>query len=96
MRIVRLASLVSLIFTTDLTAQTPPPVAIAQRLDTPQARVIVATLQPHAPVNARTGHATDRVLVYLDDGAMTSTVDGRATRIEFHRGDVRGRPARGP
>jgi hypothetical protein len=91
----RLSALLSLFVISGPQAQTPP-VAIAQRLDTPQARVIVATLQPHAPVNATTGHATDRVLVYLDDGSMTSTADGRAATIHFHRGDVRWRPASGP
>jgi hypothetical protein len=95
MRITRFSTLLSLLITSGLRAQTPP-VAITQRLDTPQARVIVATLQPRAPVNARTGHATDRVLVYLDDGAMTSTEGDRTTTIDFHRGDVRWRPASGP
>jgi hypothetical protein len=90
-----LSTLLSLLIMSSPQAQTPP-VAIAQRLDTPQARVIVATLQPRAPVNARTGHATDRVLVYLDDGAMTSTEGDRTTTIDFHRGDVRWRPASGP
>src|SRR5437764_340940 len=87
-----------------LTPQNPPaPAAIAQRLDTPQARVIVATLQPRTPSIARTGHATNRVLIYLDDGVMTRKDGvtpggpaGDAQRIEFHRGDVRWRPASGP
>src|SRR5262245_49359038 len=51
-------------------AQTQP-VTITPRLDTPQVRVIVATLRPRMPVNARTGHATDRVIIYLDNGTMT-------------------------
>src|SRR3954471_6182679 len=84
-----------------LTFQNPPaPAAIAQRLDTPEARVIVATLQPRTPSIARTRHATNRVLIYLDDGVMTRkdgvTPGGEATAIEFHRGDVRWRPASGP
>src|SRR5262245_53252623 len=77
-------------------AQIPQPVSIAPRLDAPQARVIVATLQPHMPVNARTGHTTDRVIVFLDDGAMTRTDGDRTATIDFHRGDVRWTPASGP
>ena len=69
---------------------------IAQRLDTPQARVIVATLQPRTPAVAKDGHATNRVLIYLDDGVMTRKEGDRSTAIEFHRGDVRWRPASGP
>jgi hypothetical protein len=96
MRILRLLTLV-VSFVPGLQAQTAQtPVTITPRLDTPQARVIVATLQPRMPVNARTGHATDRVLIFLDDGAMTRTDGDRAARIEFHRGDVRWSPASGP
>ncbi len=70
--------------------------AIDNKLDTPQAHVIVATLQPHTPVTARNGHATDRVLIYLDNGVMTrKDGDGQPQTIEFHRGDVRWRPASG-
>jgi len=80
--------------------QNPPaPAAIEQRLDTPQARVIVATLQPRTPSIARTGHATNRVLVYLDDGVMTrkdGVTPGGGDAIEFRRGDVRWRPSSGP
>jgi len=82
----------------------PQPVSITPRLDTPQVRVIVATLQPRMPVNARTGHATDRVVIYLDDGVMTRSGGDSAgdsagdstARIEFRRGDVRWVPASGP
>lgn len=73
----------------------PAPAAITPRLDTPQARVIVATLQPRTPSIASNGHATNRVLIYLDDGAMTRTDGGQSSTIEFHRGDVRWRPASG-
>lgn len=73
----------------------PAPAAITQKLDTPQTRVIVATLQPHTPSISRTGHATNRVLIYLDDGVMTRKEGEQTTRIEFHRGDVRWRPASG-
>ena len=85
-----------LLFLSGLPAQNPPaPAAIAPRLDTPQARVIVATLQPRTPSIARTGHATDRVLIYLDAGVMTRKEGDQSTTIEFHRGDVRWRPASG-
>ena len=78
-------------------AQNPPaPAAITQKLDAPQTRVYVATLQPRTPSIAATGHPTNRVLVYLDDGEMTREEGGQTTTIPFHRGDVRWRPASGP
>jgi hypothetical protein len=84
------------LLTAGLSAQNAPaPAAITQKLDTPQTRVIVATLQPHTPSISRTGHATNRVLIYLDDGVMTRKEGEQTTRIEFHRGDVRWRPASG-
>jgi hypothetical protein len=78
-----------------LQAQNVSGPAVTPRLDTPQARVIVATLQPRAPAIANTGHATNRVLIYLDDGVMTRKEGDQSTRIEFRRGDVRWRPASG-
>jgi hypothetical protein len=69
--------------------------AASPRFDTPQARVIVATLQPRTPAVATNGHATNRVLIYLDDGVMTRKEGDQSTRIEFRRGDVRWRPASG-
>jgi len=79
-----------------LQAQGPGAVSITPRLDTPQARVIVATLQPHMPSVAKDGHATDRVLIYMDDGTMTRSEGGQSAKVEFKRGDVRWRPASGP
>jgi hypothetical protein len=83
-------------------AQNPPgAAAIDSKLDTPQVRVYVATLASHTPVPSRTGHATNRVLIYLDNGVMTrqdGAEPGHGTnlqKIEFHRGDVRWRPASG-
>lgn len=73
----------------------PAPAAITQKLDTPQTRVIVATLQPRTPSIAKTGHATNRVLIYLDDGVMTRKEGEQSQTINFHRGDVRWRPASG-
>ena len=85
-----------LVVATGLRAQNAPaPATITPRLDTPQARVIVATLQPHTPAIARNGHATNRVLIYLDDGVMTRTEGDQKTTIAFHRGEVRWRPASG-
>ncbi len=68
---------------------------MAQRLEAPQVRVFVATLQPRTPSIARTGHATNRVLIYLDAGVMTRKAGDLTTTIEFKRGDVRWGPASG-
>jgi len=96
MRLTRFVVPLALSLTTGLAAQNPPaPATITPRLDTPQARVIVATLQPRTPSMARTGHATNRVIIFLDDGAMTRKEGEQVTTIEFHRGDVRWRPASG-
>lgn len=85
-----------LLATAGLWAQNAPaPAAISQKLDTPQTRVYTATLQPHTPSISRNGHATHRVLIYLDDGVMTRKEGDMTTRIEFKRGDVRWRPASG-
>jgi hypothetical protein len=73
----------------------PAPAAITSKLDTPQARVYVATLQPRTPSRSPNGHATNRVLVYLDDGVMTVQEGANTQTIAFHRGDVRWRPAGG-
>jgi quercetin dioxygenase-like cupin family protein len=95
MRRMTSAVLMALIASTRLTAQNTAPVAIAERVDTPQVRVYVATLQPHAPSISRNGHATPRVLVYLDEGAMTVKEGSDTATITFKRGDVRWRPAGG-
>jgi hypothetical protein len=96
MRITPNVVLFALLSASGLQAQNPPaPAAITPRLDTPQVRVIVATLQPRTPSIASTGHATNRVLIYLDEGAMTRKEGEQTTKIEFHRGDVRWRPASG-
>ena len=96
MRTVSLTILGACLTAVSLQAQNPPaPAAIERKLDTPQARVIVATLQPHTPSVSRNGHATNRLLIYLDDGVMTRKEGDKTTKIEFHRGDVRWRPASG-
>jgi hypothetical protein len=92
---IRLIATFALLFMPGLEAQNPSTPSISPRLDTPQVRVIVATLQPRTPADAKNGHATDRVLIYLDDGVMTRTEGNQTAKIEFHRGDVRWRPASG-
>jgi len=95
-RVTRLDVPFALLFISGLQAQNPPvPAAITPRLDTPQASVIVATLQPRTPAIAKNGHATNRVLIYLDNGVMTRKEGDQSTTIEFRRGDVRWRPASG-
>ncbi|HUJ51256.1 MAG TPA: hypothetical protein VLW25_13695 [Bryobacteraceae bacterium] len=77
-------------------AQNPPgAAAITSKFDTPQVRVYIATLPPHTPIPSRNGHATNRVLIYLDDGAMTRQDGDRKTQLDVHRGQVRWRPASG-
>jgi hypothetical protein len=96
MRITLNVVLFALLSASGLRAQSSPaPAAITPRLDNPQVRVIVATLQPRTPSIAQTGHATNRVLIYLDEGVMTRKEGEQTTKIEFHRGDVRWRPASG-
>ena len=96
MRFTRLVGPFALVSVSGLQAQNVSvPAAITPRLDTPQARVIVATLQPRARAIANNGHATNRVLISLDDGAMTRKEGDQSTTIEFRRGDVRWWPASG-
>lgn len=78
-----------------LAQNAPAPAAITGKLDTPQARVYVATLQPRTPSRSPNGHATNRVLVFLDDGVMTRQEGADTQTIAFHRGDVRWRPSSG-
>jgi hypothetical protein len=86
----------ALLLAANLAAQNAPaPAKITSKLDTPQARVYVATLQPRTPSRSPTGHATNRVLVFLDDGVMTRQEGADTQTITFHRGDVRWRPASG-
>lgn len=73
----------------------PAPAAIDAKLDTAQVRIYVATLQPHTPSIARAGHATHRVLIFMDDGTMTRKEGDATETIAFKRGDVRWRPSSG-
>ena len=96
MRIIKCCGMLALLVGVRVWAQNPA-AAIDNKLDTPQVRVYVATLLPHTPIPSRSGHATDRVLIYLDPGLMTRQ-DGseKIQNMTFHRGDVRWRPASGP
>ncbi len=72
-------------------------VSIAQKLDVEKARVYVATLQPRVPVPSSSGHATNRVLIHMDDGTMTRReAGGQVQTMTFRRGDVRWQAASGP
>jgi hypothetical protein len=97
MRKIQRSAILALLAAAGLWAQNPPAAAaIANKLDTPQARVYFATLLPHTPVPSKAGHATNRVLIYLDNGVMTRQEGSDKPQIiEFHRGDVRWRPASG-
>ena len=97
MRITPRSTRLALLAAVSLRAQNPPgSAAIDNKLDTPQVHVYVATLPPHTPVPSRNGHATNRVLIYLDDGVMTrQDRSDQVLNIEFHRGDIRWRPASG-
>lgn len=90
----RYIAIVTVLLIATLQAQNAP-VSIEQKLDTPQVRVYVATLQPHMPVVSKTGHATNRVLIYMDDGTMTIKDGNDTATIPFTRGLVRWRPASG-
>jgi len=79
-----------------LRAQDPSGVAIENKFDTAQARVFIATLRPHVPVPSPNGHATNRVLIFLDNGELKRQEGSDSAKsIEFHRGDVLWRPASG-
>ena len=94
-RIIQHATLTLLLAATLRAQNAPAPAAITNKLDTPQARVYVATLLPRTPSRSPGGHATNRVLVYLDDGVMTRQEGADTQTITFHRGDVRWRPSSG-
>ena len=79
-----------------LQAQSSSGAAIDSKFDTAQARVYIAALRPHTPIPSRNGHATNRMLIYLDSGKMTRQEGGGALQtLDIHRGDVRWRPASG-
>ncbi len=73
-------------------AQTPSNV----KIDSPQARVVIATEQPHHP-SALHEHKMNRVMIYLGDGQMSFTSPtGRVEKFEVNAGAARWSPATGP
>jgi len=65
-----------------------------EKFDVEKAHVYVAAVQPHRPVLAPNGHATNRLFIYMDDGVMTRREgNSPAKTIVFHRGDVGWIPA---
>ncbi|MGC4085079.1 MAG: hypothetical protein QM736_23925 [Vicinamibacterales bacterium] len=93
-----LAASLALLPGVGLLAQSAPgrAAAITPKLDVEKARVYVATLQPRVPSPSPNGHATNRLLLYMDDGTMTVRIGAApAETIVFKRGDVRWRPASG-
>jgi len=94
-RSTRLVGPFALVCVAGLQAQNVSPPSMTPRLDTSQARVVMATLQSRTLAVAKDGHATNRVLIYLDDGVMTHKDGDQSTRLEFRRGDVRWWPASG-
>jgi uncharacterized RmlC-like cupin family protein len=97
MRIARCCGILAFVTGVGVWAQKSPGAAVVEnKLDTPQVRVYVATLPPNTPIPSRTGHATNRVLIYLDTGLMTRQDGDKVQKIMIHRGDVRWRPASGP
>jgi quercetin dioxygenase-like cupin family protein len=72
-----------------LMAQTPDNV----RVDTDQARAVVATEQPHRPGDMHE-HNTNRIQIYLDAGRMAFTSPGgKVETVAFRAGEVRWSPA---
>jgi len=66
------------------------------KIDSPQARVLIVTEQPHHP-SALHEHPMNRVMIYLGSGQMLRrTPDGKVQKLEFKAGDVRWSPAEGP
>jgi quercetin dioxygenase-like cupin family protein len=71
-----------------LVAQTPD-----VKVDTPQARALVVTEQPHHP-NAMHEHNVNRIQIYLGAGEMTFTSPaGKVEKVLYKAGDARWSPA---
>lgn len=92
MRTLARCGLPALLAAVTLLGQTPSNV----KIDSPQARVLVVTEQPHHP-SALHEHPMNRVMIYLGSGQMLRrTPDGKMRKLEFKAGDVRWSPAEGP
>ena len=96
MRVTWLNVLFSLLFVSGLQAQSPATSAASRDAARHAAGARHRGDAPAADaVDAKNGHATNRVLIYLDNGVMTRKEGEQSTTIEFRRGDVRWRPASG-
>jgi len=79
-----------------LGAQTPGTLADNVKIDSPQARVLVVTEEPHHP-SALHEHKMNRVMIYLGNGQFVRTLaSGAVQKIDFKFGDVFWSPAEGP
>jgi hypothetical protein len=66
------------------------------KIDSPQARVLFATEEPHH-LNPMHEHKLNRVMVYLDSGRMIETMaSGEKHPVDFKAGEARWSPAAGP
>ena len=75
-----------------LSAQMPEEV----KLDTPQAKASLLTLEPHHPSTPRE-YPLQGILVFLESGQMTLTSSsGKAEKISFKAGDFHWIPSAGP
>ena len=85
-------NLVAALSAIPLSGQTP----VNVKIDSPQARVLVVTEQPHQP-SALHEHPTNRVMIYLESGQMIRTAPGGSVqKLEFKAGDARWSLAEGP
>ena len=85
-------NLVAVLSAIPLWGETPANV----KIDSPQARVLVVTEQPHQPSSLHE-HPTNRVMIYLESGQMIRTTPGgNVQKLEFKAGDVRWSLAEGP
>src|SRR5947209_16157179 len=75
-----------------ITAQTAAEPTNNVKLDSPQARVLIATEQPHRPTPQHE-HAMNRVLIYLGPGQMKVTNPaGAVETLTLKAGEVRWSP----
>ena len=66
------------------------------KIDSPQARVLIVTEEPHHP-SPMHEHTMNRVMVYLGAGRMRFTSpSGKAQTLDIKAGEVRWSPAEGP
>jgi hypothetical protein len=82
----RSLSLVTVVAVMPLCAQTPPEEV---KLENPQVRVVLVTVNPHSQSAIRT-HKMNRVVIYRDGGHIQiSGGDGRIEDLDVPEGDVR-------